>query len=142
MRRTPIRWQPGREAKHVAFHAEASKAEYNCLPEPPKPGDPYPAGTVRIEFEVRNCRLAKKTKGNLSFAKPCSDQRVDAGAQGAAMRASWLVIAEVCFPARARELVRQQRQQRHYVGLLDHLRALRLRVAEHYIDRYLAVSVQ
>ena len=58
------------------------------------------------------------------------------------MRASWFVIAEVCFPGRARELLGQQRHQRHYVGLLDHLRALRLRVAEHNIDRYFAIGVQ
>ena len=58
------------------------------------------------------------------------------------MRTAWLVVAEIRFRRRARELVRQQREQRHYVGLLDHLRPLRSLAADHHVDRHLAVGVQ
>ena len=58
------------------------------------------------------------------------------------MRTAWLIVAEIRFRSRARELVRQQRRERHYVGLLDHLRALRPLAAEFNVDRHLAVGVE
>ena len=89
--------------------SEAGEAEYYRLPQTPESGDPYAAGTVRVEFKVRGCGLAKKTQGDFGLAEPCRDQRMDARAQGTAMRTAWLVVAEIRFRRRARELVRQQR---------------------------------
>ena len=86
-----------------------AKPRYYRLPQTPESGDPYAAGTVRVEFKVRGCGLAKKTQGDVGLAEPCRDQRVDARAQGTAMRTAWLVVAEIRFRSRARELVRQQR---------------------------------
>ena len=58
------------------------------------------------------------------------------------MGTAWLVVAEIGFRRRARELVRQEGEQRHYIGLFDHLRPLRSLTADHHVDRHLAVGVK
>ena len=58
------------------------------------------------------------------------------------MGTAWLVIEEIGFRSRARELVRQESEQRHHIGLFDHLRPLRPLAADHHVDRHLAVGVQ
>ena len=53
-----------------------------------------------------------------------------------------LVVTEIGFRRRARELVGQEGEQRHHIGLFDHLRPLRSLAADDHVDRYLAVGVQ
>src|SRR5215468_7364974 len=117
--------EPRIDPKHIAPQVKAGEAENYRLPETSQSGDPYTAGAVRVQFKVRSRGLAKKTKGGFGFAEPCRDQRVDTRAQRTAMRTPRLVVAEISFRRRTRELVRQQRDQRHYVGLLHHLRSAR-----------------
>ena len=57
------------------------------------------------------------------------------------MSAARLVVAEICFRHRAGEFLRQQRDQRHHVGLLHYLRALRPLATDHHVDGHSAVGV-
>ena len=98
----------GIQADHFAGKVETCEAEHDRLPDSPQPGDPYAAGAVRVELKVGSSSLAQKTQGDVGLAEPCGDQRVDPRAQGTAMRTAWLVVAEIRFRRRARELVRQQ----------------------------------
>src|SRR5208282_5173554 len=54
----------------------------------------------------------------------------------------WLVVAEIRIRRRTRERVRQKGEQRHHVGLFDHLRPLRSLMADHHVDGHLAVGIQ
>src|SRR5215469_14255529 len=130
------------DAEDVALQIEAGEAENYRLPETSQSGDPYAAGTIRVQFKVLGRGLAQKTKSGFGFAESCRDQRVDTRAQRTAMGTAWLVVAEIGFRRRARELVRQQRDQRHHIGLLHHLRPLRSLAADLHVDRHLAVGVQ
>src|SRR5215467_326029 len=58
------------------------------------------------------------------------------------MGTAWLVVAEIGYCRRARELLRQEGEQRHHIGLFDHLRPQRLLAADHRVDRHFAVGVQ
>src|SRR5689334_16281449 len=93
------------DRKRITVKVKPGKADYYCLPQTPQSSDPYAAGTVRVQFQVGGRGLAQKTKGGFGFAEPCRDQRVDTRAQRTAMGTAWLVVAEIGFRRRARELV-------------------------------------
>ena len=46
------------DAEDVALRAEAREPKYDRLPQTPQSGDPYAAGTVRVQFKVRGRGMA------------------------------------------------------------------------------------
>jgi hypothetical protein len=58
------------------------------------------------------------------------------------MGTAWLVVAKIGFCRRARELLRQEGEQRHHIGLFDHLRPQGSLAADYHVDRHFAVGVQ
>src|SRR6516162_10329817 len=126
--------EPRINAKHIDLYAQAGEAEHYRLPQTSQSGDSYATGAVRVQFKVGGCGLAQKTNGGFGFAEPCGDQRVDTCAQRTTMRAAWLVVVEIGLRRGARELVRQEGEQRHHIGLFDHLRPLCSLTADHHVD--------
>ena len=57
------------------------------------------------------------------------------------MAAAWFVVPEIRRLGSRIELLRQQRQQRDDIGLLDHLGSLRPLPSKHDIHGHLAVGV-
>ena len=107
---------------------------------PPKPAMRTPPAVLgRGPIESRG--LAQIAQSRDRIADACSDQGVHGRAERAAVRAAWLVVAEVDRGRLAREFPWQQSDQRHHVSLLDDLRALCALAADHDVDRHRVMDI-
>jgi hypothetical protein len=58
----PFRRQPRSKGDRVAAQLQTGEAEYYRLPHTPQSGDPYAAGTVRVEFKVGGRSLCARKR--------------------------------------------------------------------------------
>ena len=77
--------------------------------------------------------LPEVAQRHFGVAQSRSNEPVHGAAQRAAVAAARLVVIEVLRPCLADELLRQQPQQRHDIGLLDHLGFLRPLSPKHHV---------
>jgi hypothetical protein len=75
--------------------------------------------------EIDRRGLLEIAQRHFGAAQPRSDHPMHGAAQRAAVTATRLVVIEVLRPRLTNELLRQQPQQCHDIGLFDHLGSLR-----------------
>ena len=125
-----------RQGRHRAATTRRSRRS------PPARARPVPRCGCRRRCR-RRCRprsiaavSSKVALGQRDVAEPRRDQRVQAAAERAAVPAARLVVAEVGRLHRGVEGVRQHREQRHHIRLLQHLRALRPLAPQDHVHRH------
>jgi hypothetical protein len=86
--------------------------------------------------QIDRHRMLEIPQGEFRVPQPGRDQPMHGAAEGTAVAAARLVVAEVRPPAIAGEFLRQQPEKRYDIGLLNDLGALRSLPPKHHVHRH------